>query len=148
MASSNTAGSAIDAEYVGKLIKHAKDTLANVMRLANQAIDQNAEVDLGTTIWKNPLSPQEVPQGKKMHIRDGMFYHYLVPFYTCGLMRETASQTHDSGRYTPKPIFSSKTENVAETQTYSEYLSTVSTQIAATKELHDMLSEFSSAQLP
>ena len=30
-----------------------------------------------------PLSPQEVPQGKKMHIRDGMFYHYLVPFYTC-----------------------------------------------------------------
>ena len=63
-------------------------------------------------------------------------------------MRETASQTHDSGRYTPKPIFSSKTENVAGTQTYSEYLSTVSIQIAATKELHDMLSEFSSAQLP
>lgn len=71
-----------------------------------------------------------------------------VTFFLQGLMRETASQTHDSGRYTPKPIFSSKTENVAGTQTYSEYLSTVSTQIAATKELHDMLSEFSSAQLP
>ena len=28
MASSNTAGSAIDAENVGKLIKHAKDTHA------------------------------------------------------------------------------------------------------------------------
>lgn len=48
MATSNTAGSAIDAEYVGKMMKHAKDTLANVMRLANLAIDQNAEVDLGT----------------------------------------------------------------------------------------------------
>lgn len=71
-----------------------------------------------------------------------------ITFFLQGLMRETASQTHDSGRYTPKPIFSSKTENVAGTQTYSEYLSTVSTQIAATKELHDMLSEFSSAQLP
>ena len=71
-----------------------------------------------------------------------------VTFFLQGLMRETASQTHDSGRYTPKPIFSSKTENVAGTQTYSEYLSTVRTQIAATKELHDMLSEFSSAQLP
>ena len=71
-----------------------------------------------------------------------------ITFFLQGLMRETASQTHDSGRYTPKPIFSSKTENVAGTQTYSEYLSTVRTQIAATKELHDMLSEFSSAQLP
>ena len=71
-----------------------------------------------------------------------------ITFFLQGLMRETASQTHDSGRYTPKPIFSSKTENVAGTQTYSEYLSTVSIQIAATKELHDMLSEFSSAQLP
>ena len=71
-----------------------------------------------------------------------------ITFFLQGLMRETASQTHDSGRYTPKPIFSSKTENVAGTQTYSEYLSTVRTQIAATKELHDMLSEFSSTQLP
>ena len=71
-----------------------------------------------------------------------------ITFFLQGLMRETASQTHNSGRYTPKPIFSSKTENVAGTQTYSEYLSTVRTQIAATKELHDMLSEFSSTQLP
>ncbi|XP_078352431.1 mediator of RNA polymerase II transcription subunit 29-like [Oculina patagonica] len=40
--------SAIDAEYIGKLIKVVKETLAIVMRSANVAIDQNAEVDLGT----------------------------------------------------------------------------------------------------
>lgn len=141
MASSNTAGSAIDAEYVGKLIKHAKDTLANVMRLANQAIDQNAEVDLGTKTTEGPNNKLEKSL-EDFYIACDQLQLYL------GLMRETASQTHDSGRYTPKPIFSSKTENVAGTQTYSEYLSTVRTQIAATKELHDMLSEFSSTQLP
>ena len=63
-------------------------------------------------------------------------------------MRETENQTQDSAKFTPKPVFSSRTENSAGTQTYTEYLSTVRTQIAATKELHDMLSEFCLAQLP
>lgn len=28
-----------------------------------------------------PLSPQEVPQGKMMKIHNGMFYHSMDPFY-------------------------------------------------------------------
>lgn len=28
-----------------------------------------------------PLSPQEVPQGKMMNIHNGMFYHSMDPFY-------------------------------------------------------------------
>ncbi|KAL9954811.1 hypothetical protein ACROYT_G042390 [Oculina patagonica] len=47
--------SAIDAEYIGKLIKVVKETLAIVMRSANVAIDQNAEVDLGTKFAEIPL---------------------------------------------------------------------------------------------
>lgn len=50
-------------------------------------------------------------------------------------------------KYTPKPVSNSKTENVTGTQTYTEYLSTVRTQIAAAKELQDLLSDFCLAQL-
>ena len=62
-------------------------------------------------------------------------------------MRETENQTTLSMKYTPKPVSNSKTENVTGTQTYTEYLSTVRTQIAAAKELHDFLSDFCLAQL-
>lgn len=65
-----------------------------------------------------------------------------------GLTRETVNQTQDSAKYTPKPVATSRTENSAGSYTYTEYLSTVRTQITATKELHDMLSEFCLAQLP
>ena len=37
-------------------------------------------------------------------------------------MRETASQTHDSGRYTPKPIFGSKTENKFNQAHYKKWI--------------------------
>lgn len=62
-------------------------------------------------------------------------------------MRETENQTQLSMKYTPKPVSNSKTENVTGTQTYTEYLSTVRTQIAAAKELQDLLSDFCIAQL-
>ncbi|XP_020605911.1 mediator of RNA polymerase II transcription subunit 29-like [Orbicella faveolata] len=42
-----TSGSSFDAE-LGQRIKIVKETLAIVMRSANMAINQNAEVDLGT----------------------------------------------------------------------------------------------------
>ena len=62
-------------------------------------------------------------------------------------MRETENQTQLSMKNTPKPVSNSKTENVTGTQTYTEYLSTVRTQIAAAKELQDLLSAFCLAQL-
>ncbi|XP_022810385.1 mediator of RNA polymerase II transcription subunit 29-like [Stylophora pistillata] len=141
MTTTNTAGSAIDAEYIVKQIKNTKDTLANVMRLANLAIDQNAEVDLGT---------------KTTEVSNNKLEKSLEDFYIAcdqlqlflGLMSESATQTRNRGRYTPKPICSSKTENLTGTQTYTEYLSTVRTQIAATKELHELLSDFCYTQLP
>ena len=63
-------------------------------------------------------------------------------------MKETEKQTQLSVKYTPKPVSNSRTENSAGSQTYAEYLSTVRTQIAAAKDLQDMLSDFCSAQLP
>ena len=62
-------------------------------------------------------------------------------------MRETENQTQLSMKNTPKPVSNHKTENVTGTQTYTEYLSTVRTQIAAAKELQDLLSDFCLAQL-
>ena len=62
-------------------------------------------------------------------------------------MRETEKQTQLSMKYTPKVVSSNRTENATGTQSYTEYLSTVRTQIAATKELQDMLADFCLAQL-
>ncbi|XP_078368506.1 mediator of RNA polymerase II transcription subunit 29-like [Oculina patagonica] len=111
------------------------------MRQANMAIDQNAEVDLGTK------SAEGANNRLEKSLED--FYNACDQLQLClGLMRETANQTQDSAKYTPRPVYSSRTESNADTQPYTEYLSTVRTQIAATKELHDMLSEFCMAQLP
>jgi len=111
------------------------------MRSANVAIIQNAEVDLGTK------SVEGANNRLEKTLED--FYNACDQLQLClGLMRETVIQTQDSAKYTPKPVINNRTENNTGTQTYTEYLSTVRTQIAATKELHDLLSEFCLAQLP
>lgn len=64
------------------------------------------------------------------------------------MIRETEKQAQLSMKYTPRLVQNnSKSDNTTGTQTYTDYLSTVRTQIATAKELKDMLSEFCSAQL-
>jgi len=110
------------------------------MRSANVVINQNAEVDLG----------MKSAEGANNKLEKSLeeFYNACDQLQLClELMKETGNQTQLSMKFTPKPVSSSRTENSAGTQTYTEYLSTVRTQIASAKELQDMLFEFCSTQL-
>lgn len=135
-ASASSGSSGIDAEHIRKLIKNIKETLANVMKSANVAISQNAEVDLGIKTAEGANNKLEKCLEDFYNACDHLQL-YLE------LMRATQNQTQLSMKYTPKFVSNSRTENSEATQTYTEYLSTVRTQIATARELHSMLSEFS-----
>lgn len=111
------------------------------MKSANCAISQNSEVDLGTKSVEGSSNKLEKSLEDFYHACDQLKLNLEV-------MRETEIQTQLSMKYTPRLVQNnSKSDNTTGTQTYTDYLSTVRTQIATAKELKDMLSEFCSAQL-
>ncbi|XP_068683464.1 mediator of RNA polymerase II transcription subunit 29-like [Montipora foliosa] len=134
------AATSSEAEHIAKVIKTVKEALAVVMKSANTAISQNSEVDLGVKSAEGSNNKLEKSLEDFYNACDQLQL-YLE------LMRETEKQTQLSLKYTPRPVPNGRTDNTAGTQTYTDYLSTVRTQIAASKELKDILSEFCSAQL-
>jgi len=112
-----------------------------VVKSANAAISQNSEVDLGTKSVEGSSNKLEKSLEDFYHACDQLKLNLEV-------MRETEKQAQLSMKYTPRLVQNnSKSDNTTGTQTYTDYLSTVRTQIATAKELKDMLSEFCSAQL-
>lgn len=112
-----------------------------VMKSANAAISQNSEVDLGTKSVEGSSNKLEKSLEDFYHACDQLKLNLEV-------IRETEKQAQLSMKYTPRLVQNnSKSDNTTGTQTYTDYLSTVRTQIATAKELKDMLSEFCSAQL-
>lgn len=112
-----------------------------VMKSANAAISQNSEVDLGTKSVEGSSNKLEKSLEDFYHACDQLKLNLEV-------IRETEKQAQLSMKYTPRLVQNnSKSDNTTGTQTYTDYLSTVRTQIATVKELKDMLSEFCSAQL-
>ena len=73
--------------------------------------------------------------------------HELLPliFLVCisilqRLAQECSSQFVDSHRYTPHPLPAVKPDaNTAETQSYSQYVSTVKSQVSCAREIHDAM---------
>lgn len=130
-----------ESENIAKAIKIVKENLAVVMKSANAAISQNSEVDLGTKSVEGSSNKLEKSLEDFYHACDQLKLNLEV-------MRETEKQAQLSMKYTPRLVQNnSKSDNTTGTQTYTDYLSTVRTQIATAKELKDMLSEFCSAQL-
>lgn len=58
------------------------------------------------------------------------------------LARATVIQSQESQKFTSRPE-SKQSESDVPPQTYSDYLSTVRLQVTATKEIHDLLKDFS-----
>ncbi|XP_074632211.1 mediator of RNA polymerase II transcription subunit 29-like [Acropora palmata] len=130
-----------ESENIAKAMKIVKENLAVVVKSANAAISQNSEVDLGTKSVEGSSNKLEKSLEDFYHACDQLKLNLEV-------MRETEKQAQLSMKYTPRLVQNnSKSDNTTGTQTYTDYLSTVRTQIATAKELKDMLSEFSSAQL-
>lgn len=130
-----------ESENIAKAMKIVKENLAVVMKSANAAISQNSEVDLGTKSVEGSSNKLEKSLEDFYHACDQLKLNLEV-------MRETEKQAQLSMKYTPRLVQNnSKSDNTTGTQTYTDYLSTVRTQIATAKELKDILSEFCSAQL-
>jgi len=130
-----------ESENIAKAMKIVKENLAVVVKSANAAISQNSEVDLGTKSVEGSSNKLEKSLEDFYHACDQLKLNLEV-------MRETEKQAQLSMKYTPRLVQNnSKSDNTTGTQTYTDYLSTVRTQIATAKELKDMLSEFCSAQL-
>ncbi|XP_044163620.1 mediator of RNA polymerase II transcription subunit 29-like [Acropora millepora] len=130
-----------ESENIAKAMKIVKENLAVVMKSANAAISQNSEVDLGTKSVEGSSNKLEKSLEDFYHACDQLKLNLEV-------IRETEKQAQLSMKYTPRLVQNnSKSDNTTGTQTYTDYLSTVRTQIATAKELKDMLSEFCSAQL-
>lgn len=134
-------GNQPESENIAKAMKIVKENLAVVMKSANAAISQNSEVDLGTKSVEGSSNKLEKSLEDFYHACDQLKLNLEV-------MRETEKQAQLSMKYTPRLVQNnSKSDNTTGTQTYTDYLSTVRTQIATAKELKDILSEFCSAQL-
>lgn len=130
-----------ESENIAKAMKIVKENLAVVMKSANAAISQNSEVDLGTKSVEGSSNKLEKSLEDFYHACDQLKLNLEV-------IRETEKQAQLSMKYTPRLVQNnSKSDNTTGTQTYTDYLSTVRTQIATAKELKDILSEFCSAQL-
>ncbi|XP_022083257.1 mediator of RNA polymerase II transcription subunit 29-like [Acanthaster planci] len=124
---------------VKALIPHLKESLSNLMKIAALGFHHSALIDNASQ-----KASDNIPQ---------RFDKSLEEFYSiCDqvelhlrLALDCSNQYVDSIRHTPLPVSTAKSEptNSGESQTYSQYVSTVKSQVAYAKEIHDALLECS-----
>ncbi|XP_038071653.1 mediator of RNA polymerase II transcription subunit 29-like [Patiria miniata] len=135
--------SQIDLDPIAKvksLVPHLKESLSNLMRVSALNFHYSALIDNAS------------PKASDASIQ--RFDKSLEEFYSiCDqvevnlrLSLDCSNEYVDSIRHTPLPMSTSKSEptNSGESQTYSQYVSTVKSQISYAKEVHDALLECSS----
>ncbi|XP_072049064.1 mediator of RNA polymerase II transcription subunit 29-like [Amphiura filiformis] len=116
---------------VKALVPHLKDSLSNLMKISACGFLHSASIDSAskssdTTIQRLDKSLEEfysICDQVELHLR---------------LAQECSSQYSDSQRHTPHPL-PVKPDVNAETQTYSQYVSTVKSQVSCAREVHDAL---------
>ncbi|XP_002737977.1 mediator of RNA polymerase II transcription subunit 29-like [Saccoglossus kowalevskii] len=120
---------------VKMLVPHLREALVNLMKITSHNFAANAAVD-------NALKSESTSQKLDKNLEE--FYSICDQIeVNLRLARQYAIQGAESAHHTPIPVTGIKPEQgLGDTiQTYSQYISTVKTQITCAREIHDALLE-------
>lgn len=121
------------------LLRESVSSLFEQASIVVQLQSSGEPLQVDTTDGKLTLEQQNLKFAKALE----EFYHMCDALETnIMLARATVVQSQESHKFTSKPDSKLSESHVLQ-QNYSDYLSAVRSQVTATKELHDLLKDFS-----
>ncbi|EDO32077.1 predicted protein [Nematostella vectensis] len=134
----------------GLLLQYIRPNILSLLNQSDLALQQNVYSDTGVP-GKSADNPNKEPTTENPHRLEKTMEDVLN---SCDLMedllqtmKETEIQTLCSAKYSPRPVTHNKGDTSQETQSYPEYLESISQQIKSRMELQELLSDFVRSKL-